>query len=80
MKLEECIENVERYLRKEDTQPRFVNIRNTVQMKQFRQHFQVGDNLFKSVKDYAGEDDNPKIDKLLNDIKTLKGTDRKSVV
>jgi len=74
LKLEECIENVERYLRKEDTQPRFVNIRNTVQMKQFRQHFQVGDNLFKSVKDYAGEDDNPKIDKLLNDIKTLKGT------
>lgn len=73
MKLEECIRSVERYLHKDDTQPRFVNLHNVVHMNQFQQHFRVGNNIFKQVCDYAKADENPMIDSLLDDLKTQDG-------
>lgn len=73
MKLEECIRRVERYLCSTDTQPRLVNMQNTSDLAQIKQHFQVGNNVFIQVDDYSKHDDNPCIEVLLNDLHNKKG-------
>jgi len=58
LKKEEAIKRVERYLRRSDSHPRFVNVNNSEDMNALRQHFAVGENVFKSVADFSGEDEN----------------------
>ncbi|KAF5067510.1 BREX-4 system phosphatase PglZ [Acetobacterium wieringae] len=68
MKFDECIKRVDRYLRSTDTQPRFVNIQNMIDLGRIKQHFHVGLNEFIEIESYCKEDENPNTDSLLNDL------------
>lgn len=73
MKLDVCIQRIERYLCSADTQPRIVNIQNVNDLSKIKQHFRVGNNIFLQVHDYCKEDENLRIDDLLNDLACKKG-------
>jgi hypothetical protein len=73
MKLQECIKRIDRYLRSNDTQPRFVNVQNSNDLVQIKQHFNVGNNVFVQVENYSKKDENPSMDSLLNDLHNKQG-------
>ena len=73
MKFEECIKRIDRYLRSIDSQPRFVNLQNTIDIDRFKQHFHVGNNNFIQIEDYAKKDENPSMDFLLHDLYNKNG-------
>ena len=68
MKLDVCIQKIEKYLSSADTQFRFVNVQNVDDLSKLKQHFHVGSNIFKQIADYCKEDENPRIDSLLDDL------------
>ena len=53
---EEIIKRIERYLQRNDSHPRLVNIDNPGDLHTIQQHFSVGDNVFKSVADFSQGD------------------------
>lgn len=71
MNLNECIKRVEAYLDKSDNHPRVININDIESLKIFKEHFKVGENIFLDVSRYSTDDENPSIDKLLNDLSIL---------
>ena len=73
MKIEDCTKRIDRYIRSDDTHPRFVNIHNSEDMRNIIQHFSVGSNIFKNVSDFSKHDENPSIDSLFNYLNNAKG-------
>ena len=68
MELDVCIQRIEKYLSSADTQPRIVNVQNVDDLSKIKQHFHVGENVFLRVADYCKEDENPRMDSLLDDL------------
>lgn len=74
MNLDTCIKRITRYLGKSDNRPRVVNVNNIEDLKRLKEHFNVGTNIFVSVKDYSKPDNNPSISTLFNDLLTKEGS------
>lgn len=53
---EQAIKRIERYLQRNDSHPRLVNIDNSNDLHTIQQYFSVGDNVFKSVADFSKND------------------------
>lgn len=70
MKLNSCIKKVQKYLTNEERQPIIVNLQNNKDIVEFKQYFDVGDNKFISISDFAKQDDNINIETMLNKIAT----------
>ena len=74
MTLERCYSSIDRYLNREDeSAPRFVNVESIEDMAAIVDHYKVGGNIFLTVEKYSSEDENPRIEDLLNDLATLQG-------
>ena len=74
MTLERCYSSIDRYLNREDeSAPRFVNVESVEDMVAIVDHYNVGENIFLTVEKYSSEDENPRIEDLLNDLATLQG-------
>ena len=74
MTLEGCYSSIDRYLHKEDeSAPRFVNVESVEDMTAMVDHYKVGENIFLNVENYSSEDENPRMEDLLNDLATLHG-------
>ena len=74
MTLERCYSSIDRYLNREDeSAPRFVNVESVEDMAAIVDHYKVGENIFLTVEKYSSEDENPRIEDLLNDLATLQG-------
>lgn len=57
LKKEDAIKRIDRYLRRNDSHPRLVNVNNPDDLDSIRQMFSVGDNVFKSVSDFSKPDE-----------------------
>lgn len=73
MKLDECIERIEKYMHSSDNHPRLVNVQNFEDMKVICSYFNVGSTVFKDVIDYAKFDENPSESKLFYDLRHITG-------
>lgn len=73
MELDVCIRRIEKYLSSADTQPRIVNVQNVDDLSKIKQHFHVGENVFLEIADYCKEDENPRMDSLLDDLAQKSG-------
>lgn len=73
MKLSDCLQRIEKYLQSTETQPRIVNTENITDLALLKEHFAVGENIFIPVERYCNEDENPRIEDMLNDLKNLNG-------
>ena len=71
MKLEECIQRVEKYLQTGDCYPRFVNVQNISDMNTIRNYFAV-ENQILPVSAYANQDENLETERLLYELSTTK--------
>lgn len=65
MRKEDAIKKIDRYLRRNDSHPRLVNVNNPDDLESIRQTFFVGKNDFKSVSDFS------KIDESLSEDRSL---------
>lgn len=52
MKISDIYGRIERYLRNDDTRPRIVNFQDRASLIAFRDHFDVGNAIFKTPSDY----------------------------
>ena len=57
LKKEDAVKRIERYLQRNDSHPRLVNIDNLHDLKTIRQHFSVGNNIFKDISDFSKNDE-----------------------
>ena len=74
MTLERCYSSIDRYLNREDeSAPRFVNVESVKDMAAIVDHYKVGENIFLTVEKYSSEDENLRVEDLLNDLATLQG-------
>ena len=74
MKLEDVVERVEKYIKSEDTHPRLVDIPNIQDLSSFKQHFNVGSNVFLELKDFcSNEDENPQEEAVFNYLSAARG-------
>lgn len=73
LKKEDAIRRIERYLQKNDTHPRIVNVNNPGDMDSIRQHFTVGNNVFKTVSDFSIKDENLLQDEMYNYLSKARG-------
>ncbi len=73
LKKEDAIRRIEGYLQKCDTHPRIVNVDNPADMDSIRQHFIVGNNVFKTVSDFSTEDENLSQDRMYNYLGRARG-------
>ena len=73
MKLEDCLKRVSSYLRKEDYNPRFINVENTYDMAYIKDYFDTGENIFISVSSYAKKDELPIFEDLEQDLSAKQG-------
>lgn len=69
MKLIDCFQRIDKYLQSSETQPRIVNLENIIDLSQVKEHYGVGNNTFISVDRYCNEDENPKMEDMLADLK-----------
>lgn len=73
MRIDECIKRIASYLCSQDNHPRIVNVNNIEYLSKLKEHFNVGENSFLTVSDYSKKDENPSIDRLLNDLSIKSG-------
>jgi len=73
MKLEDCIQRIDRYLHSDDCYSRFVNVQNISDMKYIQNHFSVENHIFLSVSAYANKDENIETERLLHELITKTG-------
>lgn len=73
MSIDECVLNIARYLDKDDTRPRIVNVHNCEDFKKIVRHFDVAGNDFINIAEYAHKDENPSKEWLYNDLSTRTG-------
>ncbi len=66
MRKEDAIKRIDRYLRRNDSHPRLVNVNNPDDLESIRQTFFVGKNDFKSVSDFSKIDESLSEDALYN--------------
>ena len=71
MKLDECIEKIERYLRSTDYSPRFVNVQNPEDLSAIVDKFNVGNNRFVSISSFAEKDKTPRLDNLQSTLSSI---------
>ena len=74
LKMGDAINRIGRYLRSNNTHPRFVNVNNQENAAAIFQQFHVGENIFKSVPDFSVPDENLFEDVLFNYLTDAKGT------
>ncbi|MGI6249655.1 MAG: BREX-4 system phosphatase PglZ [Acutalibacteraceae bacterium] len=67
---DESIKRIEKYIKGNDTRPRFVNVQNAEALSKLKMHFNVGSNIFMSVSksEFSAEDELPNFDTLLDSI------------
>lgn len=71
---EDAIKRIGKYLQRDgDVHPRLVNVNNPADAHDIRQHFAVGNNVFKSVSDFSSKDENLSEDALYNYLETATG-------
>lgn len=68
MRTGDCIKRIERYLTKQGVQPVIVDAQNGEDMAALVTHFNVGENYFINVAEFAEKDELPNLDALINDI------------
>ena len=73
MKLSDCLQRIEKYLQSAETQPRIVNAENISDLATVKEYFCVGKNIFIPVERYCNEDENPRIEDMLDDLKHQNG-------
>lgn len=74
MKLEECFKRTDRYLRSNDTHVRLINVVNSSDMNEIISNFNVGNNVFMDVCDFAKDDENPSESQFLNQLQIFEGS------
>lgn len=57
LKKEDAIKRIDKYLRRNDSHPRLVNVNNPDDLNSIRQTFSVGNYIFKSVSDFSKPDE-----------------------
>ena len=73
MKISDIYKRIERYLRSDDTRPRIVNFQDRASLIAFRDHFNVGNAVFKTPSEYSKLDEDPMTENLYAEIQSLKG-------
>lgn len=73
MKISDIYGRIERYLRSDDTRPRIVNFQDRASLIAFRDHFNVGNAVFKTPSEYSKLDEDPMTENLYAEIQSLKG-------
>lgn len=73
MNLQKCYKKIDNYLNKENEySPRLVDLKNTKDLKEFIQHYDVGNYNFISLSAYCNGDNMPDISELMNDLSNIK--------
>lgn len=73
MKISDIYGQIERYLRSNDTRPRIVNFQDRAPLIAFRDHFNVGNSVFKTPSEYSKFDEDPMTENLYAEIQSFKG-------
>lgn len=73
LKKEDAIKRIERYLNRNNSHPRLINVNNPNDLDSILQAFSVGNNIFKAVSDFSNADENLSEDALYNFIREVKG-------
>lgn len=73
MKISEIYARIERYLRNDDTRPRIVNFQDRASLVAFRDHFHVGNAVFKTPTDYSRTDEDLMTENLYAEIQAFHG-------
>lgn len=73
MTISDIYRRIERYLRSDDTRPRIVNFQNRVSLVAFRDHFNVGNAVFRTPSDYSKADENFITEDLYAEIQAFQG-------
>ena len=73
MKISDIYGRIERYLRSNDTRPRIVNFQDRAPLIAFRDHFNVGNSVFKTPSEYSKFDEDPMTENLYAEIQSFKG-------
>lgn len=66
LRREDVIKRIGKYLQRNDSHPRFVNVNNPEDMDTICSHFSVGENVFKDASDFSMADENLSEDELYN--------------
>lgn len=64
---------ITRYLCSYDTRPRIVNFKDRASLIAFRDHFNVGSNVFKTPSDFSNADEDPMMENLYEEVRNLRG-------
>ncbi len=72
MKISDIYRRIERYLRSDDTRPRIVNFQDRASLIAFRDHFNVGNAVFKTPSDYSKADEDLMAENLYAEIQSFK--------
>lgn len=72
MDLKNCIDTVDRYLKKDNTQPMLIDVQKRTTLDKLYTHYRVGNNRFISVSSYCKDDQLPLWDQLLADLQNAK--------
>lgn len=73
MTISEIYTRIERYLRSDDTRPRIVNFQDRTSLVAFRDHFNVGNAVFKTPSDYSRADEDLLTENLYAEVQSFKG-------
>ncbi len=71
--MQKCIKTIDRYLGREDSAPRLVNVDHPDQMKTLIDHYRVGGNRFLTVPQYSKPDEKAQTEALFHDLSTMEG-------
>ena len=73
MALDAVIKKIDRHLKKDFVQPLIVDVQNSDDFNTIRQHYNVGANVFLPVSVYCGNDTDPQLDRLYDDLSQKDG-------
>ena len=73
LKKEDAIKRIGRYLQRNDSHPRLVNVDNLEDLRNIRENFSVGHNTFKAVSDFSRNDENLPEDTLYGYLQATQG-------
>lgn len=73
MKIIDIYCRIEKYLHSDDTRPRIVNFQDRASLIAFRDHFNVGNAVFKTPSEYSKSDEDPMMENLYAEVQSFKG-------
>ena len=68
MTLEQCIEKIDRYLKREYADPMVVDVQNNADLEALVTHYRVGSNKFVHAKSFCKKDELPQSERMVNAI------------